>query len=247
MHAISCLKCMLFRASNPDVWRLLARSERTKRARCFWSAYTRFLDLYLTLLHVSNACYVMPQILMYCQYLSWKSDQLHTLRRLRKDVVLSEELMFSRAISQATRLGLSQGCASFHAFESDSFNFAYFNARSFKTYKQNVILKLELSSSIRASHVNIICVSANIFASWRSLECEFWCSEGNEITWCNSWRHTTVNHSRISWRVFQYIYRKRCENELNLFDCVMFTIASSTLSILEGKIWKTWDIRDLYC
>ena len=43
-HVISCLKCMLFRASNVDVWRSLARSERMKRARCFWSAYTRFLD-----------------------------------------------------------------------------------------------------------------------------------------------------------------------------------------------------------
>ena len=51
IYIISCLKYMLFRVSNLIVW-LLTKSRKTKKARYFEFIITRFLDLYLTLLHV---------------------------------------------------------------------------------------------------------------------------------------------------------------------------------------------------
>ena len=73
-HAFSCLKFMLFRASNPDIWRPLARSkraERTKRTRCFEPAYTRYLSLFLMSFDASNACYSMPQMHAILYLKSW--------------------------------------------------------------------------------------------------------------------------------------------------------------------------------
>ena len=65
IHAISCLKCMLFRVSNLDIESSLKRLKRTKRARCFWFVYTRCFRLYFMLFNVLNVCYFV--ILYWCR------------------------------------------------------------------------------------------------------------------------------------------------------------------------------------
>ena len=80
-HAIACLKCMLFHASNPDVLSSLARAKRAERAWCIWSVDTQFLWLFLMLFDILNPCYSMSLILMYGDHLRGRRD------RRQRDVV----------------------------------------------------------------------------------------------------------------------------------------------------------------
>ena len=120
-HVFLCLKfisfhisnALLFRVSNLNVWRLLARSKRTKKARCFWFVYTRFLSLYFSLLHVSNTYYFMFQMYIISCFKSWCITIVNEIKKREESAIY---LIYWHAIFQFV-------C---HVFQFVSHAIAYF-------------------------------------------------------------------------------------------------------------------------